>query len=159
MKNTIQKTIFWWFRRMISACVLMSFLMLELVSPVYAQSSEFFPQPGTMVLTTSDYQPVLMKAVKVFPQDPFKFDFIIDRGTKGYSADELKAESERLVKYFLTSLTIPEKDMWVNLSPYEHDRIIADGFGATEMGREVLLQDYILKQATRSSYGSQPKDW
>jgi len=31
--------------------------------------------------------------------------------------DELKDESRKLIKYFLASLTIPEKDLWVNLSP------------------------------------------
>ncbi len=27
----------------------------------------------------------------------------------------LKQEATRLIKYFLASLTIPEKDLWVNL--------------------------------------------
>ena len=40
--------------------------------------------------------------------------------------------------------------MWVNLSPYEKDRIIPRGFGTTEMGRDLLAQDYILKQLTAS---------
>ena len=40
--------------------------------------------------------------------------------------------------------------MWVNLSPYEKDRIVPDAFGQTEMGRDLLAQDYILKQITAS---------
>ena len=56
----------------------------------------------------------------------------------------------RLVKYFLAALTIPEKDLWVNLSPYEKDRVITDEFGSTEMGRDLLAQDYMLKQLTSS---------
>jgi hypothetical protein len=30
---------------------------------------------------------------------------------------ELRTEAAKLIKYFLASLTIPEKDLWVNLSP------------------------------------------
>ena len=55
-----------------------------------------------------------------------------------------------MIKYFLASLTIPEKDLWVNLSPYEKDRIIPPSFGLTEMGRDLLAEDYMLKQITAS---------
>ena len=48
------------------------------------------------------------------------------------------------------SLTIPEKDLWVNLSPYEKDRVIPKSFGLTEMGRDLLAEDYMLKQITAS---------
>ena len=63
---------------------------------------------------------------------------------------ELRVESSKLIKYFLASLTIPEKDLWVNLSPYEKDRIVPQEFGQTEMGRDLLAQDYLLKQITAS---------
>ncbi|HQP10866.1 MAG TPA: nucleoside-diphosphate kinase, partial [Candidatus Omnitrophota bacterium] len=59
-------------------------------------------------------------------------------------------ESEKLVKYFLASMTIPKDDLWVNLSPYENDRIIPEELGKTELGRDMLAQDYILKQLTAS---------
>ena len=45
---------------------------------------------------------------------------------------------------------MPEKDLWVNLSPYEKDRIIPQSFGLTEMGRDLLGEDYMLKQITAS---------
>ncbi len=62
----------------------------------------------------------------------------------------LKDESTKLIKYFLASITTPEKDLWVNLSPYEKDRITPESFGQTEMGRDLLAQDYMLKQLTAS---------
>ena len=40
--------------------------------------------------------------------------------------------------------------MIINLSPYEKDRIIPEAFGQTEMGRDLLAQDYLLKQITAS---------
>ncbi|MBI4309267.1 MAG: hypothetical protein HY591_02935, partial [Candidatus Omnitrophica bacterium] len=59
-------------------------------------------------------------------------------------------ESMKLIKYFLASMTVPEKDLWVNLSPYEKDRMVASNLGQTAMGRDMLAQDYILKQLTAS---------
>ena len=63
---------------------------------------------------------------------------------------KLKEEADKLIKYFLASLTVPEDELWVNLSPYEEGRIISKKFGQTEMGRDLLAQDYILKQLTAS---------
>jgi len=63
---------------------------------------------------------------------------------------KLKTESTKLIKYFLASLTMPENDLWVNLSPYEKDRIIPHSFGLTEMGRDLLAEDYMPKQITAS---------
>jgi hypothetical protein len=79
-----------------------------------------------------------------------KFDFIIDSGNTDFNETKIKEESERLVKYFLASMTIPKDDLWVNLSPYESDKIIPDELGKTELGRGMLAQDYILKQLTAS---------
>ena len=53
-------------------------------------------------------------------------------------------------KYFLAGLTIPEGDLWVNLSPYEKDRMVPEALGQTDLGRDLLAQDYILKQLTAS---------
>ena len=77
--------------------------------------------------------------------------FLISGDSK-LSDDAIKNESSKLIKYFLASLTIPEKDLWVNLSPYEKDRIIPQSFGLTEMGRDLLAEDYMLKQITASLF-------
>ena len=66
------------------------------------------------------------------------------------AGEGLKNESEKLIKYFLAGLTIPEKDLWVNLSPYEKDRIVPEVLSQTAMGRDLLAQDYMLKQITAS---------
>jgi hypothetical protein len=71
-------------------------------------------------------------------------------GIQALTRDTVKDEANKLIRYFLASLTIPEKDLWVNLSPYEKDRIINDDLSLTEMGRDMLAQDYILKQITAS---------
>lgn len=143
-------------RRVIAATVLFLFCFSTVVTPItplYAQDVPGLPAPGKMVGLSPEFSPPILKGIKVYPENPFRFDFLLDKGLSSELANEaarIKDESARLIKYFLVSLTVPEKDLWVNLSPYEKDRIIANEFGLTEMGRDLLAQDYILKQLTAS---------
>ncbi len=141
-------------RRFISFWIIVSFFLTTLgpLPKAHADTILGLPTPGTMVNLTSAYMPVIVKGLRVHPENPILFDFIVDTGNSGLSAGDprLKTESEKLIKYFLASLTIPEDDLWVNLSPYEKNRIIPDQLGQTEMGRDMLAEDYILKQLTAS---------
>ncbi len=147
-------------RTPISISIICAFLLNTFGSLPNASAQEvYLPAPGTRVGLSSAFNPPVLKGIKVHPDNPFRLDFILDSGdetsfeAKGESAlakEALKKESTRLIKYFLASLTIPEKDLWVNLSPYEKDRIVPSSFGLTEMGRDLLAQDYLLKQITAS---------
>ena len=126
---------------------------MNLIGPLpqtQAQIVPSLPSPGVMVPLSPGFAPAILKGVKIFPDNPLRFDFIIDTGDSGLKKEALKEESTKLIKYFLASLTVPDKDMWVNLSPYEKDRIVPEAFGVTEMGRDLLAQDYLLKQITSS---------
>ncbi len=118
----------------------------------YAQTpiSINLPVPGTFITTSSSFTPVIVRGLTIHPENPLEFDFIIDTGHTNLSEESFNDEALRLIKYFLASLTVPEGDMWVNLSPYEKDRIIPESFGVTEMGIDLLSQDYMLKQLTAS---------
>ena len=136
-----------------SLCVFVIFaFLINTFGPMpVAQAQDFrLPAPGVMVHLSPPLDPPILKGIKVHPENPFRFDFILDKGDSQLSNDALKDESSKLIKYFLASLTIPEKDLWVNLSPYEKDRIIPNSFGLTEMGRDLLGEDYMLKQITAS---------
>ncbi len=100
--------------------------------------------------TTPAFTPLTIKGLKLYSDDPFKFDFLIEEGDTSYSDARLKEEAQKLVDYFLVSLTIPEDDLWVNFSPYEQDRIIPSELSRTGMGKDMLEQDYILKQLASS---------
>ncbi len=140
--------------------VLVAFLFNTLNPPPAQADVAFLPAPGKLIALTSSFSPPLIRGLKIFKNNAFKFEFIMSEGDSlpGQDNDEnpaakqafLKEEGNRLVKYFLASLTVPEKDMWVNLSPYERNRIIPTEFGLTEMGKELLAQDYLLKQVTAS---------
>ncbi len=142
--------------RRIALVVLLTFTSSEVFpssfisSQAYAQTILDLPVPGTMVTTTIPFSPPILRGLTIHPENPLRFDFIVDRGETQLKGDELKPEYERLIKYFLATLTIPEDDLWVNLSPYEKERIIPHEFGLTEMGKDLLAQDYILKQLMAS---------
>jgi len=135
----------------IAVVVLFAFLVNTFGPLPLAHADDFvLPAPGTMVHLSPAFNPPVLKGIKVHPENPFRFEFILDKGDSQLVNDQLKAESTKLIKYFLSSITLPEKDLWVNLSPYEKNRIIPHSFGLTEMGRDLLAEDYMLKQITAS---------
>ena len=140
-------------KKALSILILLCFFITSIVglNPVLAQGF-VLPAPGVMIPLSPEFNPPILKGIKVHPDNPFKFDFIIDTGNSRLTASnsQLKEESNKLIKYFLAAMTVPEKDLWVNLSPYEKGRMIAPNLGETEMGRDMLAEDYILKQLTAS---------
>jgi len=142
-------------RKVLSSFIAFTFVFTSIIPPtsVSAQMSPSFmnlPVPGTLLAPSSTFYPVLVKGIEIYPQNPLMFDFIMDTGDTDLNDEEFRQESSKLIKYFLAALTVPEEEMWVNLSPYEKDRIIPNSFGQTEMGRDLLAQDYILKQLAAS---------
>ena len=148
-------------RRYISFLILLAFLANTIGPFPLAQADEVslllggqrgihLSSPRQMVHLSPEFSPAFLKGIVVHPEDPFKFDFIIYKGDKSLSEAQKREEYTKLTKYFLASLAIPDDDQWVNLSPYEKDRIIKDDFGKTTMGRDLLAQDYMLKQITAS---------
>jgi hypothetical protein len=134
------------------AVVMAALLLQSAVIPVpaLAQALGSLPVPGAMVGVSQAFVPAVLKGVKVDLSNPFAFDFIVDKGQSALEGEALSDEGRRLIKYFLTAITVPEKETWVNLSPYEQNRIIPDALGITEMGRDMIAQDYLLKQLTAS---------
>ena len=130
------------------------FLFFQITPAIYAQTANnpliSLPAVGTRVSLSETYEPVVMKGLTIYEDNPFQFDFLIDQGQAELDQELFKAQSMKMIKYFLAALTVPEEEMWVNLSPYEEKRIIPDAFGQTEMGRDMLVQDYLLKQLTSS---------
>ena len=53
----------------------------------FAQTFVNLPPPGEMVFITPSYDPVIIKGLKTYPEQPFRFDFYIDRGEDNIGAD------------------------------------------------------------------------
>jgi len=136
---------------MLSAFIALTFIFSSVMPPAQAQTAILnLPVPGTLVTPTLGYTPAIIKGLTIHPDNALEFDFIVGVGDGKLTGQAFEDESKRLIKYFMAALTTPEEEMWVNLSPYEQDRIIANGFGDTKMGRDMLVQDYLLKQLTAS---------
>jgi len=105
------------------------------------------PSP-TQILPLSKWHsyPVL-KGIRIDPEDPLNLEFIIDTASQ---EDVNKEEASRLIRYFLAGLTLPDEELWVNLSPYEEERVVSDALALTDLGKDMLSQDYVLKQLLSS---------
>ena len=146
------------FRHFIASFVCLTFILSDLpyvdAHPFLQVNGDFIidrlPVPGTMIDASTPFIPLALKALVVDPRKPLELKFIVDTGQGPQDAASVKEQANQLVKYFLAGLTIPEGDLWVNLSPYEKDRIAPKVLGQTDLGRDLLAQDYVLKQSTAS---------
>jgi len=137
------------FSRVVTICVIISFLLCSL--PNYALTATLnLPEPGKLLLTSQSYVPAVLIGMKVNPNDPLKFNFILDTGDSHLDQKTVKSELQNLMNYFLGVLALPRKDLWVNLSPYESNRITSPALGRTSLGCDLLAQDYVLKQLAAS---------
>ncbi len=131
--------------------ILILAFLANMLGPLPAKADELvLPTPGVMVSLSPEFTPCHLKGITIHPDNALKFDFIIHKGDSNLSEGQKQEEYKKLIKYFLASLAVPDENQWVNLSPYEKDRIIKEDFGKTEMGRDLLSQDYLLKQITAS---------
>ncbi|NTV28824.1 MAG: hypothetical protein HGA80_01965, partial [Candidatus Omnitrophica bacterium] len=135
------------FRLILSTILLTIFCLTEVLPPAWAQEA-LLPPADRMITVSQPLQPLLMQGMRVDVADPLQLDFLFEEGSADKSGPDFNQESLRLIKYFLASLTIPNQDLWVNLSPYESQRVVQEDLGRTAMGRDLLAQDYILKQLT-----------
>ena len=100
---------------------------------------------GSVASTALPAATPMLRAIRLDPKDPFRMEFIFDSPT-GLSQKIVS----RAVEYFLAALTMPEEDLWVNLSPYEQDRVVNDNLAKTTFGASLLKEDYVLKHLSAS---------
>ena len=133
-------------KRFLNLFVLVAFCFSNINS--YANVvSPSLPQPGTMLMPAGTASLPTLKGLKLDPQDPLHMQFIIDPGTNK-TLDQTQAT--QLIRYFVAALATPQQDIWVNLSPYEKERIMEDNLSYTDLGKAMLEQDYLLKQLASS---------
>ncbi len=142
------------FKRVLSSLLILMFFFNFLMPAaiVFAQNIISLPEPGTMLSSTPSFDPTIVKGLTVHPENPFLFDFMVSVGDENLDDASFEEEARKLIVYFLSSLTIPEDEMWVNLSPEEKDRMIPESLGVTQLGIDMLSQDYVLKQFTASLF-------
>ncbi|MCP4651829.1 MAG: hypothetical protein GY858_00365 [Candidatus Omnitrophica bacterium] len=105
------------------------------------------PLPTKLLPLSKDYSYPLLKGLRFSPKNPLNIEFIVDTSSKDNVSRE---EASRLIRYFLAGLTLPQGELWVNLSPHEEDRVASGNLALTDLGKDMLGQDYCLKQLVSS---------
>jgi hypothetical protein len=88
-------------RKVCASFVLFTFVLNGITAPdrfAFAQSISL-PVPGIRLSLSPAFAPPLLKGIKVYPDNPFRLDFILDKGNSSDSTEQLKSESTRLIKY------------------------------------------------------------
>lgn len=135
-------------RLLVALSFLSGTIGLDLIGARFAHSEPLnLPAINQFVPLSDTYSFPVLKGLRFDPANPLTLEFIVDTADQ---KDVSQEEASSLIKYFLAALTIPEEEIWVNLSPYEQDRVIPENLGQTDLGKGLLSQDYILKQLTSS---------
>ena len=90
--------------RCVSSVVIPAFSFLSMCSTPPAQAQVLNPSENFIQLSPV-FHPALLQGVTIHPDNPLALDFIVDSGDSGLSGDELKAETQTLIKYFLALLS------------------------------------------------------
>lgn len=85
----------------------------------------------------------VMRGIEFHVRNPWIVNFYFDLKNK---KAENEGEVERMIKYFLGFLAISQDKLWVNLSPYEKNRVLPDELSHLDIGRDLLVEDYMLKK-------------
>ena len=94
-----------------SVLVLTAFVFTTVfLSTGFAQVAAVMPPPGVMVSTSEVFDGAHVLGLQVDAQDPFHIDFMINHGQDKLAGDDQKGEYLKLIKYFMASLTVPDKD-------------------------------------------------
>jgi hypothetical protein len=80
------------------------------------------------------------------------FKLIMDRGDlERARLSGVENDSKKLFHFFLSGISLPDEDFWVNLNPNEPDRIMELSLSQTEIGRIMIEADLQLKKEMSSA--------
>jgi len=135
--------------RWVNLLVCICFVMTS-IPAVQAAVLPYMPEPNQRIMAGPAYDLPLLEGIVFSADSPFYFTFLIKRGNVEREESVIRSEVNKISKYFLAALTLPGDDLWVNLSPYEQDRISTDNLALTDLGKDMLGEDYVLKQFVAS---------
>lgn len=98
-------------------------------------------------ILSKGYNLPVMRGIRLNSNDPKDITFYFDAMDKDKT--DIK-DINRFINYFLEALTIPKEKIWVNLSPYERDFTMSEALKQVSLGKDLLLEDYVLKSLTSS---------
>jgi hypothetical protein len=129
--------------------ILTSICIFQLIwMPVPVQAQEMVGANVSSVAPLISQTPFHLQGLRVYPDHQTRLQFLFAYDDVNVVDRDIQQKALKQIKFFLTALALPPEDAWVNLSPNEPDRIISDELGKTDMGKDMLAQDYVLKQIT-----------
>lgn len=146
-KNSFSRRVFSLFTVIVFVFSLFSADIVMLNSRAQAASINELPGPKEFVSLSEEYSFPVLRGLRLDVQNPLEIEFIVDTGNESHVSQQ---QANALIRYFLAALTIPEKEVWVNLSPYQKNKVVPTNLGVTDMGKDLLSQDYLLKQLVSS---------
>jgi hypothetical protein len=99
---------------------------------------------------TQPYTPTRLTAMRVEVNEPWGVNFVVNTGNSGLSGESLQREAEKVTAYFWESVAVAGENNWVNLSPFESNRMLPAPLGGTRLGRSYLETDLKLKELSAS---------
>jgi hypothetical protein len=141
------------YERSLSVKILYCFICLIFVSTggtTFAGTLAYMPPPTQLITTSVPSEMLRPVGLRFNKNNPLFLSFILNNGSEKLSQNASREQLDKIMRYFLGALTMPGEDLWVNLSPYEDDIICPNTLGETELGHNMLAQDYLLKQLTAS---------
>ncbi len=84
----------------------------------------------------------ILKALQIIPSDGLTIKFYFEHNEAPFDQPAI----DRVARIFLSGVAFDAKDLWVNLSPYEEDRVMSPLLAVTELGEVMAQQDYLLKK-------------
>lgn len=128
-----------------------SFRTMVSANMEYTGKIEETKKEDLMLFPSKNYIPVLLQAIIIKNNDPRNMQFIINGGQSKLTGEELTNEHNKLIDYFKTSLAVKEENQYVNLSPYEYDKMLPEALADTQLGIDFLSFDCVLKRFVSSS--------
>jgi len=66
------------FQKLVCFTLLALFFVNSVVPPDFARAQVPAPSPNLLISLSPHYSPAIVRGLSIYPDDPFKFDFIID---------------------------------------------------------------------------------
>ena len=92
-------------KKSLTFCIGLVFFANFFYCPSAVAEGLFLPAPGDMVHLSPEYNPPILKGIKIHPDNPFQFDFILDKGDNSPSLLQRGGQGElKIFQLHLTSL-------------------------------------------------------
>ena len=99
---------------------------------------------------TQPYTPTRLTGMRVEVNEPWRVNFVVNTGNSGLSGESLQREADKVTAYFWENVAVAGENNWVNLSPFESNRMLPAPLGGTRLGRSYLEADLKLKELSAS---------